>query len=312
MSDLDYRRTALLLITPDAVRRHLSAEVLRRLDVAGFRVAGHRLWHTAPGDLDAFHRRNAPVARDPALYRLIEDLFALGPLIALAVQEGTGHPPYGVHRRLAELKGRGDPAYAAPGSIRKDLRSINTVLNIVHSSDDAEDTAREAVPFLEGGHGPLETGESALRRSLYLAEHGHPAETRLFEDVLAGVRTRVLAAVWGRIQPARRALAESRPAFRDAALLGGPEGSELLTAVLPAGHRLGGIVDPPPPGGECPADRRELELDALAELGVVLDPWERLVLATSRYYPPLPDSRAAGAPPGGAAVLAAPGEAVPG
>jgi nucleoside diphosphate kinase len=308
--DLDYRRTALLLITPDAVRRRLGTEVVHRLADAGFRVAGHRLWHTAPADLDAFHRRNAPVARDPALYRLIQDLFALGPLLALAVQEGAGHPPDGVHRRLAELKGRGDPAYAAPGSIRKDLRSINTVLNIIHSSDDAEDTAREAVPFLEGGPGPLETGESALRWSLHLAEHRHPPETRLFEDVLAGVRTRVLAALWDRLPPGRRALAEDQPAFRDPGLLGGSHGAELLKAVLPAGHRLGGIVQPPPAGGECPTALRELELNALAETGVLLDPWERLVLATSRYYPPLPASSAPGGRPGGATPLAAAGDRV--
>ncbi|MFI5758521.1 nucleoside-diphosphate kinase [Streptomyces sp. NPDC051569] len=310
MPDLDYRRTALMVITPDAVHRDLGAEIVRRVHLAGFRVAAHRLWPAAPGNLDAFHRRNEPVARDPELYRLVEALFDFGPLLALAVQEGEGRPPYDVHRRLAELKGRGDPAYAAPGSIRKDLGSINTILNIVHSSDDAEDTAREAAPFLEGGHGPLESGLPELHRCLRLLGRGRPPERRMFGDVLAGVRARVLTALWPRLTDRQRAAVDEWHTTSDMSRLAGPDGSRLLAALLPAGHGLDGVVTPPEYGGENPGGPAPVEVAALARLGVVLDPWEHLVLATSRYYPPLPAGRAAGPRADPARRLTAAGRAV--
>jgi nucleoside diphosphate kinase len=291
----DHRTTALMLITPDAVHRGLATEVVRRIRLAGFRIAGHRLWQTAPRDLDGFHRRNGPVDRDPRLYRLVEELFAFGPLLALAVREGAGRPPEQVHQRLSLVKGRGDPACAAPGSIRKDLRSINTILNIVHSSDDAEDTAREAGWFLEAGEGPLETGPVELYRCLRDLEHGGPADNRPFEEILGGVRARVLAALWPRLAPDRRAAAGGHRTPADLHDFGGPAGAACLDEVLPACHGLGGLVHPPFPGAD-PATAPPVEVARLADLGVTLDPWEHLVLATSRYYPPLPS--AAPAPPG--------------
>ena len=286
MDELNYGTTALMLITPDAVQRGLSAEVVRRVGLAGFRVVGHRPWYTAPDNLDAFHRRNGPVDRDPRLYRLVEQLFALGPLLALAVQEGGDHQPDQVHQRLKVLKGLGDPAYAAPGSIRNDLRSMNTILNIVHSSDDAEDTAREASWFLEAGPGRLETDPAALARSLYSIESGRSADDRCFQEILGGVRGRLLTALRPRLSAAqRRAIGDHRgpDALHH---LGGQAGSEWLTEVLPLDHGLQGLVDPPLPGDRSNT-APQIETGRLAEFRVSLDPWEHLVLATSRYYPPL-------------------------
>ncbi|MGF1430811.1 nucleoside-diphosphate kinase [Kitasatospora sp. LaBMicrA B282] len=298
MTGLDYRRTALLLVTPDAIRRRLGGEIVGRVRSAGFRITGHRLWPTAPADLDAFHRRNEPVARDPALYRLVAELFALGPLLALAVQSGPDLPPEDVHRLLARLKGRGDPAYAAAGSIRKDLGSINTILNIVHSSDDAADSAREGALFLEDGPGPLESGAAALERALHIAQQAQPHEPRIYEDVLGSVRSRILTALWPQLSPARRERAGDWCARAGLRGLGRPAGGDLLAGLLPAGHGLDGFLAAPA-AGEPP---RPLEPAALAELGVVLDPWEHLVLATSRYYPPLPAAPDPTAPAGAAST----------
>ncbi|MCU7822139.1 nucleoside-diphosphate kinase [Kitasatospora sp. DSM 101779] len=246
MADFDYRRTALLVITPDAVRRHLARQVVSRVRAAGFTVAAHRLWPAAPPGLDPFHRRNEPVARDPRLRRTVEELFDLGPLLALGVQEGPGRPADGVHRRLAELKGRGDPAWSAPGSIRKDLGSINTVLNIVHSSDDAEDTAREAALFLEAGPGLPETGPAALDAAVRAAERGRPREDRGHDEVLGGVRARVLTGIRPSLPPEQREHADRWCEQHGAGGLAGPGGGALLA---------GSAARPPAPRRR-PAPRR--------------------------------------------------------
>ncbi|WP_162467202.1 nucleoside-diphosphate kinase [Streptomyces cavernae] len=286
MSALDYRRTALFLIAPDGLRRGLGGEIVDRLGRGGFRIVGHRLWPTAPPNLEPFHRRNAPVAQDPELYRTVEELFALGPMLALAVESGTSHPPYEVHRRLAELKGRGDPACALPGSIRKDLRSINTVLNIVHSSDSPQDTAQESAIFLEAGAGPMEHGTARLRRALRVAERAHPTETRDFTDVLAGVRARLLANLWPRLAPDQREHVDKWCTQSGLRSLGSPAGGELVASVAPP----------------CSA-AENLDDSGLAALGVRLDPWEHLVLTSSRRYPPPPPDDAV---PSGALVSTTP------
>ncbi|MEU2632217.1 2-oxoglutarate dehydrogenase, E2 component, dihydrolipoamide succinyltransferase, partial [Kitasatospora sp. NPDC007106] len=78
-----------------------------------------------------------------------------------------------------------------------------------------------------------------------------------------------------------------------------PGGGALLAGLLPPGHGIDGLLAPPPPGSTPERPVPAVETAALAALGVALDPWEHLVLGTSRHYPP-----PAAAPPRTAAAPA--------
>src|SRR3954469_7248345 len=125
---------AFLLLTPDAVRRHLAAPIVGRVRAAGLRVLAYRVLDAAPADLRQFHHRHPSVAADPTLYDLAARLFAAGPMVALRLTIAAGAPT--ASERLTRLKGAGDPTRAEPGTLRRDFRAINTILNLVHASDD--------------------------------------------------------------------------------------------------------------------------------------------------------------------------------
>jgi nucleoside diphosphate kinase len=277
---VDYERTALLLIAPDALARQLAEEVVLRIRDSGFRVVEHRLWTRPPERIEDFHRRNERVAENGQIFALVEKLFAFAPFVVAALEDAK---PDGrsVHERLAELKGRGDPLFAAPGSLRHDLMSVNTVLNIVHSSDGPADTAREAAILLSSGErAPSEPGFTALLRSVRAAERGMTRESRLFPDVLGGVRARVLAGLWDELPVEARRRLDSWCARHGVRGLGGAAGGALLAELLPIGSHVDALID------SLAGGRPTEDIADLRRLGITLDPWEYLVLATSRFYAP--------------------------
>jgi nucleoside diphosphate kinase len=287
MGEVDWDRTVFALICPDAVARHLGRAVLARIESLGFApVAWQVLWHR-PAGLDSFHERNITRVWQAYHYRLVDQLFAFGPAVAmlLADQRPAGHPGHGPgsHERLLLAKGPSDPARSGPGTIRGDLGSINGMLSLLHCADAAADSARESGVFAgPGGWAPGDPGE--LATTLGLLELSRPREDRGYREVLAGLRARTLAAAWADLpRPARKtagAMLEAGPAE-----LAEPGSGARLAALLPDAHPLAALLGadftPSSPG---PDPQRAGVL--LATLGTGLDAWESLVLATSRQFPP--------------------------
>jgi len=280
VSEVDWDRTVFMLLAPDAVARHLTTTIVDRVERLGFRpVAWRVLWHR-PVDLDAFHERNIAHSWQTYLYRLVDQLFAYGPTVALLVRDerddGTSHA------RLREAKGASDPADAGPGTIRGDLRSINIMLALVHSADDPEASARESGVF---GRDLFHTGDPAeLRTTLALLDLGTPEEQRGYGEVLAGVRSRLVAAVWDDLTPPSRARAAELVAGGVPALAA-PKAGAQLADLLGAGHPLDAVLR-----ADFTPDNPGPDLARVAPLlrvhGTDLDRWEELVLATSRRFPP--------------------------
>lgn len=275
------------LICPDALARHLGVAVLDRIESAGFApVAWRVLWHR-PDDLDWFHERNISHAWQAYRYRLVDQLFAFGPAVAMLVadqRQGTGQGAgQHSHERLRRVKGPSDPASSGPGTIRGDLRSINAMLSLLHCADSPADTAGESAVFT-GPAGFTRGDEEGPRGMLTLLELSKPREDRGHRAVLAGLRARTLAAAWDELpRPVRKTAAALLAA--GAAELAAPGSGERLAGLLPGSHPLAALLaadfTPRSPGPD-PARVNLL----LGPLGTRIDDWESLVLATSRRFQP--------------------------
>jgi nucleoside-diphosphate kinase len=122
----------LVLIKPDAVRRGLAGEILRRFELRGLEIREARLL-TVDRELAGEHY--AEHAEKPFFGELAEFITS-GPTLAL-VLEGEG-----AIATVRTTMGATNPADAGPGTIRGDL-ALSMPDNLVHGSDSAESAARE-------------------------------------------------------------------------------------------------------------------------------------------------------------------------
>ena len=123
------------MIKPDGVRQKSIGEVTRRLETAGFRIAGMKMLQLTPEKAGAFYA----VHKERPFYHTLVQFMSSGPIVAM-VLEGEN-----VIERLRTLMGATDPAKAAEGTIRKDLAS-NVEQNVIHGSD-SEASASIEIPF---------------------------------------------------------------------------------------------------------------------------------------------------------------------
>ena len=122
----------LVLLKPDAMRRHLAGEILGRFEARGLELRAARL---VAVDSDLAGRHYAEHAEKPFFGELVEFITS-SPTLAL-VLEGEG--------AIAVVRttiGATDPAKAAPGTIRGDL-ALSMPNNLVHGSDAPESAERE-------------------------------------------------------------------------------------------------------------------------------------------------------------------------
>jgi len=122
----------LVLIKPDAMRRGLAGEILRRFELRGLEICEARLL-TVHGALAEEHY--AEHAEKPFYGELVEFITS-GPTLAL-VLEGEG-----AIATVRTTMGATNPADAGPGTIRGDL-ALSMPDNLVHGSDSPESAARE-------------------------------------------------------------------------------------------------------------------------------------------------------------------------
>ena len=122
----------LVLIKPDAVRRGLAGEILRRFELRGLEIREARLLAV---DSELAGEHYAEHAEKPFFGELVEFITS-GPTLAL-VLEGEG-----AIATVRTTMGATNPADAGPGTVRGDL-ALSMPDNLVHGSDSAESAARE-------------------------------------------------------------------------------------------------------------------------------------------------------------------------
>ena len=125
----------LAIVKPDAVRRNLIGEIIRRIEAGGLRVAAARFLRMTKAEAEGFYA----VHRERPFFGSLTEFMSSGPVMVL-VLEGDG-----AIARWRTLMGATDPAKADPGTIRKDLGS-GVEQNATHGSD-APETARTEIAY---------------------------------------------------------------------------------------------------------------------------------------------------------------------
>lgn len=126
----------LVLLKPDAVRRQLTGEILRRIEQKGYVIEDLRLFTPDRELLEAHYEEHA----GKPFYEPLLEFMGSGPVVAVRV---AGDQVIAGFRVLA---GTTDPTTAAPGTIRGDLGrdwGLKVQQNLVHGSDSPESAARE-------------------------------------------------------------------------------------------------------------------------------------------------------------------------
>ncbi len=129
----------LAIIKPDAFKRGLVGDILKRIEASGLALRGLRLMHLTRAQAEAFY----DVHKARPFYNSLCDYMSSGPVV-IAVLQGDG-----AIKRWRELMGATDPAKAAPGTIRKEF-GLNVEHNATHGSDAPETAAYEIAFFFSG------------------------------------------------------------------------------------------------------------------------------------------------------------------
>jgi nucleoside-diphosphate kinase len=134
----------LVLIKPDAVRRGLIGEIIRRIEDKGYAVANLKMFSAERNLLETHYQEH----EGKPFFEPLLEFMQSGPIVAMVV---TGNRVIEGFRSLA---GATDPTVAAPGTIRGDLardQGTKVVQNLVHGSDSLESAKREIFfPALQG------------------------------------------------------------------------------------------------------------------------------------------------------------------
>ena len=126
----------LVLIKPDAVRRRLTGEILRRIEAKGYELTALKVLTPTEEILAEHYAEHV----DRPFYPSIVEYMTSGPLVAAIVE---GHR---VVEGLRSLIGATEPTTAVPGTIRGDLGrdwGTSAMENLVHGSDSPESAERE-------------------------------------------------------------------------------------------------------------------------------------------------------------------------
>jgi len=126
----------LVLVKPDAVRRNLCGEVLRRIERKGYQLVAVNLLVPTIELLTEHYAEH----RDKFFFDSLLEFMSSGPVLAV-VAEGER-----VIEGFRWLAGSTDPTTAPPGTIRGDYGrdwSSAAKQNIVHGSDSPSSAARE-------------------------------------------------------------------------------------------------------------------------------------------------------------------------
>ena len=121
-----------VMIKPDAVRRKLVGEIIRRIEARSFKIVAMRML-TPSRELGEEHYA---VHRGQEFFERTVGFITSGPVVAMVV-EGE----YAVDL-IRQMMGAKDPLEAAPGTIRGDL-TINISENLIYGSDSPEAAATE-------------------------------------------------------------------------------------------------------------------------------------------------------------------------
>lgn len=126
----------LAILKPDCIRKHLSGEVIRRIQDAGFHIRALKMIRLSRAEAEGFYS----VHRAQPFFADLIDFMSSGPCIPIVLEKEHAVSDF----RL--LIGATDPKNADAGTIRHDFAD-NVGENIVHGSDSIDNGKIEANYF---------------------------------------------------------------------------------------------------------------------------------------------------------------------
>ena len=129
----------LSIVKPDAVKKHVIGEILRRFEAAGLKIVATKMVALTKAEAEGFYA----VHKERPFFGSLTDFMSSGPIL-VSVLEGEG--AIQVHRKIM---GATNPAEADEGTIRKDF-ATNIEQNAVHGSD-APETAQWEIGYFFSG-----------------------------------------------------------------------------------------------------------------------------------------------------------------
>ena len=124
------------IVKPDAVRRGLTGDILKRIEAAGLTIVALRKLHLSRADAEKFY----DVHKARPFFGGLCEYMTSGPVVVLVLQ-GEG-----AISKWRGLMGATDPKKAEAGTIRKDF-GIDVEQNATHGSDAPETAAQEIAFF---------------------------------------------------------------------------------------------------------------------------------------------------------------------
>ena len=127
------------IVKPDAVRRGLTGDILKRIESSELKIVGLRKIQLSRADAERFY----DVHKAKPFFKGLCDYMTSGPVV-VAVLQGEG-----AITKWRQLMGATDPKKADPGTIRKDF-GLDVEQNSTHGSDAPETAAFEIAYFFSG------------------------------------------------------------------------------------------------------------------------------------------------------------------
>lgn len=129
----------LSIVKPDAVKKNVIGEILRRFEAAGLKIVTTKMVSLTKAEAEGFYA----VHKERPFFGSLTDFMSSGPIL-VSVLEGEG--AIQAHRKIM---GATNPAEADEGTIRKDF-ATNIEQNAVHGSDASETAQWEINYFFSG------------------------------------------------------------------------------------------------------------------------------------------------------------------
>jgi len=136
----------LAILKPDCVRKNLIGEVLRRIEVAGFKVCALQMLQLTRDQAEGFYE----VHRARPFFNELVDFMTSGPCVPMVLEKKDAV------KNFRDLIGATDPQDAEKGTIRR-LFADSKAENIVHGSDSSENAQKEIAYFFDESDIPVDT-----------------------------------------------------------------------------------------------------------------------------------------------------------
>ncbi|WP_066506638.1 nucleoside-diphosphate kinase [Abyssisolibacter fermentans] len=275
MSNINFWEDHLfVLITPDTIQRNLVKQIIEKLNENGFEPVYYEMVKATSQDLDKLYAVHIEKKWDSYRYRLIDMLFSLDICLALVVkaQDKTN-----CYERLKKLKGNNSPCKSPKGTIRRDLRGINSIMGLLHTSDNPYESEWESSIFIKGDIKEISNLSLLLKSMNFGLEKGD------YLQVLNRLRMQLLLYILNKAEgKIRDKLTDYLISYKP---LYGNEFNQVICSLELKDDELSEFI--------CfnfnevnKAYEGNLLEKKIVKYDANLDEWERLVLISSMYFEP--------------------------